>query len=43
MIMNLKTTSLIQDLNQNQVQEVKPRFQVQAYHEDFLNLGILVR
>ena len=41
--MNLKTTSFIQDLNQNQVQEVKSKFQVQAYHEDFVNLGIVVR
>ena len=42
-IMNLKTTSFIQDLNQNQAQEVKPGFKVQAYHEDFVNLGIYVR
>ena len=41
--MNLKTISFIQDLNQNQVQEVIPGFQVQAYHEDFVNLVILVR
>ena len=42
-IMNLKTRSFIQDLNQNQVQKVKPGFQVQAYYEDFVNLGIIVR
>ena len=41
--MNLKITSSIKDLNQNEVQEVKPGFQVQAYQEDFINLGILVR
>ena len=41
--MNLNIISFIKDLNQNQVQEVKLGFQVQAYHEDFINLGILVR
>ena len=34
---------LIQDLNQNQAQEVKPGFQVQAYHEDFVKLEIYIK
>ena len=39
----LKDYIIIHDLNHNQVQEVKPGFQVQAYDEDFVNLGICVR